>query len=303
MPSKMVTFNCANCLSDFKRPYRRDRINQETCSRKCRSELDKKRRTVDCEHCGVSFEKRNYNQRFCTQSCLGSHSSENRFESGTWSKQEDSEIKKCRVCSKPSGKTVFCKSCWEKRKSMNNVDGGLKKRPKQGLFTNSCLYCGDKYESKSAKKSFCSEKCSSKFDDFVKPTGELNSECKSCFSPISSCYTWCSDCAENLSEKIKRPDMTIGELKEKFPYPAWRKKTSLQGRKTVRDTPNKCHHCEYDKHVEVCHIKPVQDFPSDAMYISEINAPQNLLKLCPNHHWEMDYGDLSVRDLFDLELA
>jgi len=50
----------------------------------------------------------------------------------------------------------------------------------------------------------------------------------------------------------------------------------------------KCCKCLYDKHVEVCHIKSIKDFPMDAL-INEINAINNLELLCPNCHWEKDY--------------
>ena len=55
----------------------------------------------------------------------------------------------------------------------------------------------------------------------------------------------------------------------------------------------KCAICEYDKHVEVAHKRPVSDFPDTAL-ISEINSIDNLVGLCPNHHWEYDQGLLKL---------
>lgn len=52
-----------------------------------------------------------------------------------------------------------------------------------------------------------------------------------------------------------------------------------------------CAICDYSHHVEVAHIRPVSDFPSDSA-IREINALANLIGLCPNHHWELDNGIL-----------
>ena len=51
--------------------------------------------------------------------------------------------------------------------------------------------------------------------------------------------------------------------------------------------------CGYDKHVEIAHIKAVSDF-DDSSLISEINHPDNLIGLCPNHHWEYDNGLLKL---------
>lgn len=55
----------------------------------------------------------------------------------------------------------------------------------------------------------------------------------------------------------------------------------------------KCCVCGYDKHVEVAHIKPVSDF-TDETLIKEINSIDNLIGLCPNHHWEYDNGILKI---------
>ncbi len=55
-----------------------------------------------------------------------------------------------------------------------------------------------------------------------------------------------------------------------------------------RKSPNsKCHICDYDNHIEVCHIKSVSSF-DDEDTMGEINNINNLVGLCPNHHWEFD---------------
>ena len=57
--------------------------------------------------------------------------------------------------------------------------------------------------------------------------------------------------------------------------------------------PFKCAICGYDKHIEIAHIKAVSDF-DDSTKISEINSIDNLIALCPNHHWEYDNGILKL---------
>lgn len=57
--------------------------------------------------------------------------------------------------------------------------------------------------------------------------------------------------------------------------------------------PLACAICDYNKHVEICHIKDVQDFPQNAK-ITTINEPENLVALCRNHHWEFDNGHLTL---------
>ena len=54
-----------------------------------------------------------------------------------------------------------------------------------------------------------------------------------------------------------------------------------------------CYICGYNKHVEVCHIKPVSEF-NDSITIQEINSLDNLVGLCPNCHWEFDNGMLKL---------
>ena len=51
--------------------------------------------------------------------------------------------------------------------------------------------------------------------------------------------------------------------------------------------------CGYSKHYEVAHIKAVADFDDNDL-ISEINSENNLIALCPNHHWEYDNGLLKI---------
>lgn len=55
--------------------------------------------------------------------------------------------------------------------------------------------------------------------------------------------------------------------------------------------PECCMVCGYDKHFEVCHIKAISSFPKTAT-VGEINNINNLIALCPNHHWELDHGNL-----------
>jgi hypothetical protein len=55
----------------------------------------------------------------------------------------------------------------------------------------------------------------------------------------------------------------------------------------------KCEKCGYTHHVEVAHIKPVSEF-SETATIREINSIDNLIGLCPNHHWEYDNGILKL---------
>ena len=54
-----------------------------------------------------------------------------------------------------------------------------------------------------------------------------------------------------------------------------------------------CSICGYDKHIQVCHIKSVSSFSEDSL-VTDINAKENLIGLCPNHHWEYDNGFIDL---------
>ena len=56
--------------------------------------------------------------------------------------------------------------------------------------------------------------------------------------------------------------------------------------------PYTCAICGYSNHIEIAHIKAVSEFDDNTL-ISEIDNPNNLIGLCPNHNWEFDNGLLT----------
>lgn len=59
--------------------------------------------------------------------------------------------------------------------------------------------------------------------------------------------------------------------------------------------PKECAICGYNKHIEIAHIKGVSEFSNNDL-VSQINDIDNLIALCPNHHWEFDSNQLSEED-------
>ena len=55
-----------------------------------------------------------------------------------------------------------------------------------------------------------------------------------------------------------------------------------------------CAICGYNKHIEIAHIKSVSSFNDEAT-IGEINSIDNLIALCPTHHWEYDNGLFNLK--------
>ena len=98
---------------------------------------------------------------------------------------------------------------------------------------------------------------------------------------------------------IKLPEVlsrTKGELlSDRKNYQSYRSTVRKLAEKIYKENnPEcKCAVCGYDKHIEIAHIKAVSDF-DDNTIIAEINNINNLIGLCPNHHWEYDNGILDI---------
>ena len=54
-----------------------------------------------------------------------------------------------------------------------------------------------------------------------------------------------------------------------------------------KNRTHQCEKCSYDKHTEICHIKPISSFSKDTK-VGVVNGKQNIMFLCPNCHWEHD---------------
>lgn len=62
------------------------------------------------------------------------------------------------------------------------------------------------------------------------------------------------------------------------------------------DKPKICSICGYEKHIEICHIKDISKFSKDTL-VSVVNSIDNLIGLCPNHHWEFDRNLLNHEEI------
>jgi tRNA threonylcarbamoyladenosine modification (KEOPS) complex Cgi121 subunit len=92
---------------------------------------------------------------------------------------------------------------------------------------------------------------------------------------------------------FKNRNISLKELKIKYSSHQYHAKIRQDSRTEYKKSkrPLVCKVCNYSKHIEVCHIKAIKSFSEDST-IAEINALENLVALCPNHHWEFDNGIL-----------
>ena len=110
----------------------------------------------------------------------------------------------------------------------------------------------------------------------------------------------CMDLGIELNVHARDPilDKTKGELfKDRKTWQSARSAIRKSAWKVfMENNPSpRCAVCGYDKHVEVAHVRAVSEFSDDAT-VREINALDNLIGLCPNHHWEYDHRLLKLDD-------
>lgn len=191
------------------------------------------------------------------------------------------------------------------------------------LINFQCLNC-DAYtirKEKDYKRSlnhFCSTKCSAVFHLKKKNPNYISRDmsfeeylknpkkCKNCKENIlpknkkNINYmlnrTFCSSYCANYKNKPNTFIMSLGVLTKGFLFKnrkSWQSARTDIRRHAVfifenNSSQDNCI-CGYDKHLEVCHLKGVAEF-KDSSQLFEINDINNLIKLCPNCHWELDNG-------------
>ena len=105
----------------------------------------------------------------------------------------------------------------------------------------------------------------------------------------------CSDCKN--TKNIQK--LTLQEAKERYSNIHNRHSCIVQYSRKIYNASNKpkfCIICQYKIHYDVCHIKAINLFEESTL-ISEINNIDNLIAVCPNHHWEYNHKMMSELDL------
>lgn len=144
---------------------------------------------------------------------------------------------------------------------------------------------------------FCSSSCAASYNNKRFPKRKRKKRyCKHCGKDITrskgqpAVVTVCNDCNRNVVnwDGIRLCDM--------HGLRSYQKSSRIRerARQTYRNSnlSKECVICRYNKHYEVCHIKPIKEFEGSAMVV-DINSLSNLVALCRNCHWEFDHGILS----------
>lgn len=138
------------------------------------------------------------------------------------------------------------------------------------------------------KKVFCNSSCSAIWNNINK-IRKPRKICPDCGKPIQKINLRCLNCKKNYT-KITQGNRTKGNLfSSRNGYQSARTAIRQHADVIYEDSGKlyKCKICNYDLHVEICHIKSVSSFPESAT-LNEINNIDNLITLCPTHHWEFD---------------
>lgn len=186
----------------------------------------------------------------------------------------------------------------------NHCIGQYKKKQRPKF---NCSNCNAEFELPSHSKTtksgrrFCSQQCANIVlgQELVKIR-----YCKTCNTVLNPNRTltkakYCQTCRSNKNRSSTISSLTKEEL--------FSSRSSWQSARTAirhlasniyknSDKPQECVACGYKLHFEICHIKAVKDFDNSAL-ISEINHIDNLIALCPTHHWEQENGYLNIDKL------
>jgi hypothetical protein len=148
--------------------------------------------------------------------------------------------------------------------------------------------CGKEFvPTKNSKGMYCSRSCATRVNN---PKRAVKSICECGGSKYYSSIR-CHRCKKQddydtmMAKPIRDYICNHPEAKAKYNHVrTWARRTM------ERYGPKKeCAVCGFDIIVEVCHIESITEFSEDAL-MGEVNALDNLVYLCPNHHAMFDRG-------------
>lgn len=183
----------------------------------------------------------------------------------------------CLNCGKPV-KNKFCSIACQNQYRAKQQRIQYEKHPKH------CECCGIELSWEQRRNKYCSNSCAAKINNKGVTRNQKNT----------------TDILEEKKlKRIKIEDKTKGELfNNNKNWQSARSSIRRSAQKIFKKSGKecKCVLCGYNKYVEVAHIKAVSEFDNSSL-ISEINNINNLIPLCPNHHWEFDNNRLDEKDL------
>lgn len=184
----------------------------------------------------------------------------------------------------PTGEQIYsCKACGRKFRATTVP------KPASTFRIIACLNCGKQ----TSNPKFCSSSCAATYTNKAQPKRKAKPRfCKYCGQPLAGKrQVSCENCNPNVVNWMER---TLGDIQRAPQYQvSAHLRTIARNLYNKANLPHVCANCGYSKHVEICHIKPINSF-SEETSVAVINALENLVALCPNCHWELDHGLLKL---------
>jgi len=153
-----------------------------------------------------------------------------------------------------------------------------------------CKNCGRKTKN----LVFCSKSCSASFHNKRSPKRQKTALCIYCgehtkSSPRSG-ERKCRSCFRSINVVKFGEEKIIKDFSSTY---ARHKHQGIRNHAhrvaNISNLIKKCSACGYDKTVDLCHKQSIASFSKDTQ-LSVVNHIDNLVYLCPNHHWELDHG-------------
>lgn len=154
-----------------------------------------------------------------------------------------------------------------------------------------CLHCNKD----TTNPKFCSKSCAAKVTNKI-PKRKITRLCSKCNNTVKDYRSTLCKFHFDMKQQQSKEVIQNHTLEYYFSKDSLKNLHSSSKAVHIREIARRwfkhllklpCDKCGYDKHVELCHIKPIKSFPVTAT-IKEVNAKENIIQLCRNCHWELD---------------
>jgi 5-methylcytosine-specific restriction endonuclease McrA len=165
------------------------------------------------------------------------------------------------------------------------------------VFEKQCAKekCKKMFLTRFSHQRFCCASCANSENQRLIRTRRPAQYCPECNKKMFHGSKKCSQCHANSRFGISIIEtLSLEKVQKMAGYQANARVRNHARRVYAASSPStSCEICRYDKHIEVCHIKPISSFDGETL-IGVINQRQNLIGLCRNCHWELDNGLLTL---------
>lgn len=172
-----------------------------------------------------------------------------------------------------------------------------------------CAGCGVWFERKyrsdtKSKSQYCAKTCTATISKVVRICEYCGGPFQSRNTPQRFCCRKCAEenrKAETAQRNVPRPSKrlleskVLGDLRTRRGRVGFHNRLRRHARLVYERSglPMECCVCGYERGLDVCHIRPVGDFPDTAL-VGEVNSLDNLMVLDKLCHWEYDNGLLLI---------